>query len=207
MDSLCKLRVRSSVVKECIMSLNSLAKDKNVCVKWVKSHNDLTGNEVADAEAKAGALQGERTKIPVPMQEIKTTIRRKILDEWNACWQSLQGCRQTKIWFPNIEPGISKKLITLNREDLSLMIQVISGHCFRYHEAKVSGSEPTCRLCLEADESSWHVIAECPALWQQRADTLQTHFMESPEGNIHQILRMIKFDDKIREMMNPSTNP
>ena len=61
-----------------------------------------------------------------------------------------------------------------SRINLSLLVQFITGHNYlRYHKSK-SGQfdqEPTCRLCDDATEDSWHLLTVCPALCRKRLDT------------------------------------
>jgi len=47
-----------------------------------------------------------------------------------------------------------------------------------YHQSKLEKElDPTCRFCLEEDESSFHVIALCPAFCRQRYFTLGSVFL------------------------------
>ena len=41
-------------------------------------------------------------------------------------------------------------------------------------------ADSTCRLCLEGEESSFHVIAECPALARQRHEVFGTIRLGTP---------------------------
>ena len=62
------------------------------------------------------------------------------------------------------------------------MVQMITGHNFlNRHESLVNpGTDPTCRLCREEDESAWHLIGECPMLRAKRWEYLGQHFLDSP---------------------------
>ena len=204
LDSLRQVRVRSNVVVSCIKSLNHLAETKSVYLKWIKSHNNYTGNEAADALAKKGALHGQKIGISIPVGGIKSSIKTALFNEWNMGWKTHTECRQTKIWFPSAHPNISKKLMNLTRYDLSLMIHLFTGHNgLNRHESLLNPQvDPTCRLCLEEEESAWHLIGQCPALWRQRMDIFHTHYMEAPEGSLQQLLKMTKRDNKIRGMMD-----
>ena len=52
--SLAQMTGKSTVVQQCIDSLNKLAKSRSVTIKWIKAHFDHCGNEMADALAKSG---------------------------------------------------------------------------------------------------------------------------------------------------------
>jgi len=44
----------------------------------------------------------------------------------------------------------------------------------------VKSTEPECKLCLEEDEMSLHIIALCPTLAKQTLYSLGTLFLEPP---------------------------
>ncbi len=74
------------------------------------------------------------------------------------------------------------------------MIQIITGHNWlRRHESLQNPEvEPDCRLCLEDEETSWHLMAECPALWKSRQETFQQTFLEPPpEWKVYQIPQFV----------------
>ena len=53
-----------------------------------------------------------------------------------------------------------------------------------------SNIDPTCRFCLEEEETTWHLAAECPALWQNRRDIFYEYIGLDipPKWNPHQII-------------------
>ena len=101
---------------------------------------------------------------------------------WTLRWQSYKEGRQTKIWFPKPKLTFSEILIGKNRRELGLFVQMLTGHCrLNRHESLINPSvDPTCRLCLEEEETAWHVIGECPALWIKRRDSFDTLFLDNP---------------------------
>ena len=49
------------------------------------------------------------------------------------------------------------------------------------HQAVIGDTDnPECRLCLEDEESSFHVVAECPALAGKRREILGEPFLKTP---------------------------
>ena len=72
--------VESSLVLECIQSLNKLGKKNKLVLQWIKAHVGHLGNEEADILAKSGAemkMLGPEPFLPVPTSYIKilTKIR------------------------------------------------------------------------------------------------------------------------------------
>ena len=59
---------------------------------------------------------------------------------------------------------------------------MLSGHDpFNYHGHIIGEVEdPECRLCMEDDESSLHLLYECPALGTKRLDILGYAFKTTP---------------------------
>ena len=207
MDAISTLKTKSSTVANCVRELNNLASGRKVQIKWVKSHSDFTGNETADAEAKAGTLDSKREAIPLPVSFVRAKIKDFLTKMWTHEWENSNSCRQTKIWLPVVIPSISNALMNMGRLELSLLVQTITGHNrLRRHESLMNEAiDPICRLCAEDEETSWHLVGECPALWQQRMDIFHTHYLESPEGSVFQLLRMIN-QSQIREMLLCSEN-
>ena len=179
--ALAGVKVQSKTVKNCIEKLNELAKETQVELKWVKGHNESTGNEFADAAAKLGTKNNvNRVEIPPPVSVAKKKITDSMLRKWNKRWSNLDQCMQTKQWFPTIDRKKSKKLLNLGRIELGNIVQLLTGHNrLRYHESKMSDVDPTCRLCLEDMETTWHIFTDCPALWRERKDIFQVPFLDN----------------------------
>ena len=94
-------------------------------------------------------------------------------------------------------PNVSKVLLRLGRKDLSIMGQAITGHNrLNKHESKVNSEiDPTCRFCMEDEETAWHVVGQCPAFWKERRDIFKTHILQEPEGSVGQVLKMLKLEE------------
>ena len=194
-DTLCKLRIKSKVVKNCIQELNNLAKDRSVRISWIRSHSNFCGNEVADSEAKLGVSSHNWLKIPTPIGFLKGKIHKAFMKKWNDEWTSNPSLfKQTKIFFPVINTKQSMFLQNLSRKQLSHVVQVISGHNrLRYHESKINQNvDPLCRLCGEEDETAFHLIGECPVLFNKRAHHFHKYLLdECPDWNPRQLVNMI----------------
>ena len=199
-SSLNSLKVKSKTVLNCIKQLNLLGNHCQVDIKWVKAHADHPGNEFADKEAKLGTTNvNNRIKVLPPDSWAKNLIRSSVMKAWKLRWFLDKECRQTKIWFP--KPNITKSQFSINqsRIKLGLFVEMITGHNrLNRHESLATKGlvDPLCRFCLEDDETSWHVIGECPALWLKRRDSFNTFFLENPpEWNYFNLLKFLKLSD------------
>ena len=207
MAALNNLTKNSKTVDKCINALNKLGTYNKIHIKWIKAHVGTPGNECADFLAKKGSTLGEghSRDMSVPLIKVKRDIEIFYYKRWYQTWHDYQHARQTKIWFQKPDQIKSKKLFGLNRENLSLMIQFLTGHnkLKRHRNIQNNINDPhSCRLCLEEEESSHHVIAECPATqyfrWKifHTTTVLQNH----PVWTVRQILEFLK-ESKVGKML------
>ena len=183
--ALARVRTTSKLVLDTKLALNAAARDNRITIMWIKAHKGYFGNEMADERARKGAqdpalIPIDRPLIPDCM--IKLRFKRGFNKLWQQYWLSRPDCRQTKLWMPEISKKHSFELLRLTRKQLSVMVQLITGHNFmKRHEALVNSNDDSeCRLCLEDDETSIHVIAECPALAEARLRCFGQAFRTTP---------------------------
>ena len=177
-------RVYSQLVYEAKEALQAAASDNEIVLRWVKAHEGHRGNEDADELAKAGAKADEVVdNAPlVPLANLKLKYRRQFIKKWQRYWEQRPDCRQTKIWMPKISLKQSYQLLGSSRTRLSWLVQLLTGHNFmKRHESLVNEDDDSqCRFCLEDDESTYHIMVECPALEQARSTILGSNFREIP---------------------------
>lgn len=156
---------KTTLVKKCFDILNELGSHRCVTLNWVKAHIGHNENERVDEVAKEGAQAPEiATAIPFPRAHLKALLLNNLIKEWNDRWQREKYCRQTKLWFPEIDLNVSKKLFKSDRFLYCQLIQIITGHNYlNYHQYNCKKvNSPTCRRCEEDDETSWHIMTDCP---------------------------------------------
>ena len=205
LESLAQVNGRSKVVQNCISILNRLAKTRPVTLKWIKAHSNHTGNECADALAKKGTTIDQMETLSPPFSYATKIIKMHLVNQWNLRWITSDKCRQTKIWFPNINQKHSGNLMKLNRYSLGLIVQGLTGfNRLMAHENIVDpNTDPTCRLCQgkKIVESFWHIIGECPALHTLRLNIFHTYFtLDTSEWKVYQILNFVE-TPQIRDLM------
>ena len=197
-SALAALRIKSKTVSNCVLALNKVSDNCAITIRWIRAHQGHCGNEYVDSLAKVGTenTNNKLTVLP-PISWANLLITQAALKAWNNRWKNYPHCRQTKIWFPKIDLAKSKLLIRSNRTNLGLAIAMITGHNrLKRHEAIVSRDEidSLCRMCGEEDESSFHIIGECPALWKIRADIFQElrSLSNPPKWEVPQFMKFLK---------------
>ena len=137
---------------------------------------------------------------------IRTLIRRKIVDIWNKRWMKGNDSRQTRLFFERIDLSKSQKITKLDRTNIGRMIRAITGHDFRKrHEGLVRGVEASnCRFCEREEETSSHIINDCPRLAEKRMDTFKTSMGSkvTPNWKPEQLAAFLS-DPSISEMEVP----
>ena len=196
-------KVRSKTVANCVNTLNDLCRVKKVTLKYIKAHVGWHGNELADENAKLGTKNVQNlVEIPQPNSWAKQIIRQASYQEWCHRWYYSKIARQTKIWFPSLNLKSPLLLINLPRMELGLVIQMITGHnrLNRHENLCNQDVSPTCRFCSEEEETSWHIIGECPVLYNKRWRAFNTPFLEDPPvWRNYQLLRFMQLA-KISEL-------
>jgi hypothetical protein len=170
LQSLDKMCTSSKLVMDCMKTLNQLH-TTNVTIHWTKAHVGYEGNEKADTLAKEGTTKISyqvEPIIPVPKSWIKKKIQAYIHREWSNRWLGISEARQTKLFFPQPNAKLSKRLLMYDRPTCAKLFRWISGHSFhRYHNNITNPTafdDPTCRACTEEREETSHLFAYCKGL-------------------------------------------
>ena len=194
-----KMTVNSDTVNKCIDSLNLLGTNNKVHLRWVKAHVGIQGNEVADFLAKRGTSLGDGPSneiLPAHAKQ-KFEIKSYFNKKWSEAWNAYKEARQTKIWFPIPDIKKSQQLLNMKRTNLSRLVQFFTGHnnLKRHRNIQNGVNDPeSCRLCQEDEESSYHVIAECPAMQYFRSKIFQTPTLlpDPPVWSVKQVSRFLR---------------
>ncbi len=207
LQALCATYVDSKLVLECVTLLNATATTAPFTLRWVKAHVGTPGNELADTLAKEGAkmkdLEGPSPFGPISYTFIRSVMRQETMDTWNDTWLQNTACRQTKLWFPEVNLALSRKVITLDRETLGRFIRWITSHNFlrRHQNLLDPENSPTkiCRLCHQEPETAEHIIADCVVLDPTRTMIFNTPRLTKPY--VWQFADMKNFLTTIAETM------
>jgi len=131
-------------------------KDKSVLVFWIPGHCNVSDNDLADAEAKAGSLAEQPTTAP------DADTRKAIIRRINGLPSLTHPCL-LQLYTTAIKEVEGS---TLSKHDRSDVIRFRRGNHpeLRRWQTLVNKSESTeCRLCGEDEESAEHLWLQCPA--------------------------------------------
>ena len=167
--------ITSSTVLYTICKLNKLGETtKRLTLNWIKAHHGHEGNEKADRLANMGArATSEHTHVPVSDKLVKNYIKTCLYDSWCVNWRKDTNLnKHTKMFFPEPNERLTKRLHKFNRAELTLIISAITGHNYlRYFSNKITVLGNTkCRLCNKETEIFYHLTNECTALAAQRLE-------------------------------------
>ena len=126
-------------------------------------------------------IEGPGPYLPIPLPHIRQCVRRhlervwttRFLEDWyppdpSTGRMERPKYRQTKLFFPEVNRSQSKRLLRLGKVDFSRCVRYITGfnwlrRCRRIIEPEDTPTDE-CRLCEMEEESSYHIVAVCPAL-------------------------------------------
>ena len=168
--------ISSILVWECKEALNQLVEGNKVNLLWVPGHKGIRGCERADQQAKNGAAR--RPIGPEPLLGLaacctKLAIKNWVVPKHESYWEQVEGCRQAKAIL-GIRRRVTRarEILSLLKKEARIMIQMLKGHNhFNYHKYKL-GLCPTttCNSYGRDDETSIHVLCQCPAFAEQTSN-------------------------------------
>ena len=136
---------------------------KHLTLAWIKAHVGTEGNEQADQAAKEGASGGSHMKeiqTPIPWQVAKNKIEVYTTTKWKQKWITAPQYKHTKLFYDSPNKNKSKYILKMGTHMLSTWIKSITGHNnLAYFQSKLNPEiDPTCRLCLQANETLHHLM-------------------------------------------------
>ena len=200
MKALDKIFSDSSLIDKTKETLNRLGNNNKITLSWIPGHSNYRGNEIADRLAKRGNREeifGPEPHIPIGRRAEKSMWEENIRKAQVIRWRESPACRQTKLFFQGIRRNETKYLLRMNRVEIARTIGIITGHDLLNKHSFRTGfaMSPNCRYCEEEEETSVHIIGECPVFINRRREILGNFYLreeEMLELRINSIVRFMK---------------
>ena len=194
------VRISSALVLECRLTLDRFAAQNELQLVWVPGHSGVPGNERADSLARLGsstAFTGPEPCLPITTQTVKTHLQQWLRWRHTREWRLRQDCRQGRELLSGApSPSQIKRILRLSRVLLSDFTGVISGHFFNKHFHRIGlVDSATCALCGGEDETSCHILGQCPRLANIRSQLLGGFTLAPRELQtlpVHKILQFLR---------------
>ncbi|CAG0888607.1 unnamed protein product [Cyprideis torosa] len=159
---------RSKMIEECHLTLNRLARERMVTLRWIPGHQGVEGNERADDLAKQGAWgqKGEDDPdLPVSRQWLKRRIKEWGWKSFKKRWKESRGMRQSKLSLGAEGRKDREHLLQMDRKTLRQVFTVITGHGNIGKHLKTMGviRDSLCPKCGAGEETVGHYLGRCGA--------------------------------------------
>ncbi|XP_074114897.1 uncharacterized protein LOC141537672 [Cotesia typhae] len=172
-----QIEVSSRLVRNCIVSLNELAKHNRVKLLWIPGHSGNAGNDKANELAKTGARLVDPEpmfNIAVPFSLVKQHTSQWADDRFQEVWAEAKGMKHTRALIKGPSKTLGLSLIGLDKKILRKIVGFITGHwTTRRHLKHMGVSENSiCPRCLTEEETPLHLILHCEKLATVRENIL-----------------------------------
>ena len=185
MQALLCIRSQHPLVLEILEWLFLLEeRGKSVDFCWVPSHVGVPGNEEADRLAKSATNTPVVVRSPVPVEDIRSWIRRHSHDVWQARWSEI-GPNKLRA----IRPSIAQwEYDGKNQQWDTSLSRLRIGHSRITHGYLMEGGPlPYCEDCI-VPLTVQHLLAECPNYMELRNQYLGEHRGEHGNYDLSSIL-------------------
>ena len=174
-DTLTGHVAKNYIVLETMTILKEVDKQIPIDIKWIKGHNNNTGNEVADYLARVGAQKAKEIAYAFPYQpitskEVKKFVHEIIIESWQQRWNNQKTCRISKLFCPKVNDNTH--VVKMRIKDIQALSHIVTGHgLFKSHLQHWNDIHNfQCELCQEGAEDTWHLWEYCPTLERERQE-------------------------------------
>ena len=168
-----------------------------VTLNWIPGHSGQPGNEIADHLAKRGADledMGSEPRLPVSGCITKELVERWKDTEHTKMWEERTDCRQTKLVLPYAEHEWKKRVLGLQRNELKVATQLVTGHANLKRHRHVMGLEDDelCQFCGES-QASIHILTECPKFYELRMSKFGERIIRVENIRHIKVVKIVQF--------------
>ena len=196
-QALCQYNPSQPLVQkaqEWLYILHSRHKSVRFC--WVPSHVGITGNEVADTEAKSACTSNDIDLPELPHFDFYKSIKFYIKQKWQNRWSDPLLANNRK--YKNIRPNIAfwPSVYQANRRTEIVLCRLRIGHSQLTHKFLLEGSDaPVCDHC-GVPLSIGHILVHCRRYnatrqkWRLEGKPIQ--YILSDDADVDSIMGFLK---------------
>ena len=119
--------------------------------------------------------QSTSVNISISWQVAKNKIEEYTTSKWKQKWTTAPHYKHTKLFYESPNKNKSKYISKMGTYMLSTWIKSITGYNnLAYFQSKLNPEiDPTCRLCLQANETLHHLMTDCEATISLQMDIMK----------------------------------
>ena len=127
----------------------------------------------------------DQYEIPWTKKSLQVMIDNDLKSKWEQRWTSLTIARQSRELWHQADEEASLELTRVSRDLFGKLIGLLTGHNYymRHSHLLKEANSPICRLCGLSEETSLHLLVECPSLSTERLRTLGFDRADSTSRN------------------------
>ena len=141
---------------------------RGICITlcWIPGHAGISGNDLADHEAKEATDLNVISTQDIPVSDVKSYMKRKVIDKWKLDWENKAEPNKLKEICPTVK-GTPLNL-GLTRKDSWKLTRLRIGHTRLTHSFHFTGEDMGICVECEVPMSVKHILIECGNFALQR---------------------------------------